>query len=144
MIAAGAGAVGRPARRRRTRSSWRRSRSSCGDAARSAVPRELDLIFLLVGLDLHHGCPGELAVALRDRPVIGRPLDYGRLTGSPAPRVDSACKTGRSPVLVRVRNRTDPSAMQKLAPPEWPLPKAQARLSSGKFGDPVWVPSGRV
>src|SRR5262249_52026357 len=54
---------------------------------------------------------------------------HGRFATSPAIRVESACSSGRSLVLVRLTNRTDPSQKTKFAPPVWPLPNALMRGS---------------
>src|SRR5262245_8225584 len=69
---------------------------------------------------------------------------YGAEIGSPMPRVESACNSGRSALLVSVMNRTEPSAKAKLAPPVWPLPNAHTRSSSAKFGGPVTVPGASL
>src|SRR5262249_42228817 len=53
---------------------------------------------------------------------------HGNVTTSPPARVLSAWSVGSC--VLSLRKRTEPSAKAKLAPPGWPLPKAQTRSSS--------------
>src|SRR5262249_21140795 len=55
-------------------------------------------------------------------------------TTSPPARVLRARSVGGG--VLSLRKRTEPSAKAKLAPPGWPLPKAQARSSSVEKSPP--------
>src|SRR5262245_57259416 len=90
---------------------------------------------LLGGKDL----TGRLASApipLASGPTPLRRTAHGNVTTSPPARVLRACRSGSSALLVRPRKRTEPSAKAKLAPPGWPLPKAQPRSSSMDMSPP--------
>src|SRR5262249_18745785 len=50
---------------------------------------------------------------------------HGNVTTSPPQRVLRAWSVGSG--VLSLRKRTEPSAKAKLAPPGWPLPKAQIR-----------------
>src|SRR5215471_12489641 len=62
------------------------------------------------------------------RPAPVRRTAHGSETTSPWARVLNALSVGTG--VLSLRKRTEPSANAKLAPPGWPLPKAQPRSSS--------------
>src|SRR5262249_35742328 len=68
------------------------------------------------------------SIPLASGPAPLRRTAHGNVTTSPLARVLRAWSVGSG--VLSLRKRTEPSAKAKLAPPGWPLPKAEARSSS--------------
>src|SRR5262249_53019583 len=65
-------------------------------------------------------------------PTPVRHTAHGSETTSPRARVLNAWRVDTD--VLSLRKRTEPSAKAKLAPPGWPLPKAQPRLLCAPVG----------